>query len=110
MPHSIKKNSYVLVLDLKNLIQLPSHTVRPLPAVEESQIHCPLNNDRLIHPDALEWHFIKRHGSKEKLKKNPLLRLVNDILILASITNVMPVTSSNVKITSIIIIIRRLDL
>ncbi len=54
MPHSIKKNSYVLVLDLKNLIQLPSHTVRPLPAVEESQIHCPLNNDRLIHPDALE--------------------------------------------------------
>jgi len=44
------------------------------------------------------------------LKKNPLLRLVNDILILASITNMMPVTSSNVKITIIIIIIRRLDL
>ena len=68
MPHSTKRIHPSLLLNQKNILQLPSHTVRPLPAVVESQMHCPLNNDRLIHPDAFEWHLINRHGSREEDK------------------------------------------
>jgi hypothetical protein len=66
--HILGEDQCVLYLNLRNIIELPSQTVLPLPAVEESQMHCPLNSDRLIHVDALGWHFIKRHGSKKKLK------------------------------------------
>ena len=58
-PHSIQ----IETKNTETRQSLPSHVVWPFPARSESQMHWPLNNDRLMHCEAFEWHFRNRQGS-----------------------------------------------